>query len=247
MTGRPRSSGRSRCSTAAKNASRSTWRIVRSVTVAIIDPLWKPPPTTVAGRSAPPRARRSVADRRPAAMLVLSLVRADPVGRPRLAVAVRRPGLGPRPARRAGPAAARRRRGRGRRQRLPVGPPRRRRRPASMGFGRASVLVAAVLLVARDGRSSPGPPSVARAVSAAPDPRRDRRGRSARTRRPGSSPAASASSSLVVLGRTAGARRPTAGCRAAGTGATCWSTSRSARASSTATSRPRCRTSPASR
>ena len=32
MTGLPRSSGRSRCSTAAKNASRSTWRIVGTVT-----------------------------------------------------------------------------------------------------------------------------------------------------------------------------------------------------------------------
>src|SRR6476659_4314992 len=31
MTGLPRSSGRSRCSTAAKNASRSTWRIARTV------------------------------------------------------------------------------------------------------------------------------------------------------------------------------------------------------------------------
>ena len=34
----PRSSGRSRCSTAAKNASRSTWRIVRVVTCAILRP-----------------------------------------------------------------------------------------------------------------------------------------------------------------------------------------------------------------
>ena len=50
MTGRPRSSGRSRCSTAAKNASRSTWRIVRWVTLGIIDPLWKPPPSTVPDR-----------------------------------------------------------------------------------------------------------------------------------------------------------------------------------------------------
>src|SRR4051812_5268192 len=36
MTGFPRSSGRSRCSTAAKNASRSTWRIVRAPTHAIL-------------------------------------------------------------------------------------------------------------------------------------------------------------------------------------------------------------------
>src|SRR4051812_1672115 len=33
MTGFPRSAGLSRCSTAAKNASRSTWRIVRGARV----------------------------------------------------------------------------------------------------------------------------------------------------------------------------------------------------------------------
>ena len=46
-----------------------------------------------------------------------------------------------------------------------------------------------------------------------------------------------ASSCFVVLWATAGTRRPTAGSAAAGTGATCWSTSRSARASRPATSR----------
>ena len=53
MTGLPRSSGRSRCSTAAKNASRSTWRIVRSDMVAIIVPLWNPLPSTGAEPTLP--------------------------------------------------------------------------------------------------------------------------------------------------------------------------------------------------
>ena len=64
ITGRPRSSGRSRCSTAAKNASRSTWRIVGPVRTRLSSrrrdprPIAPPRPSPVAGRS-PARDRPS--------------------------------------------------------------------------------------------------------------------------------------------------------------------------------------------
>ena len=241
MTGRPRSSGWSRCSTAAKNASRSTWRIVRSGTLAIIDPLWKPPPAAVAGaRSRRPRHRP---DRRAS-----SSRGAAPVAchRPRLAVPVRRSGLGHRPARRAGPAGPGPGRRRGRRERVPVGPPRRPRRARRrVRAGRRSPRRHPV-----DRRRHPGPRR--RPPSVAGTRRPVRRVAGIRRLDPRPTRAAWLIAAVVGLGasrsscsRTAGARRPTAGSPAAGTGATCWSTSRSAPASCTATSRRRCPTSPA--
>ena len=79
MTGRPRSSGRSRCSTAAKNASRSTWRIVRSGTLAIIDPLWKPLPAGSRAPRSPPSASGVGGGRRRRSSLPAGVVLVWPV------------------------------------------------------------------------------------------------------------------------------------------------------------------------
>ncbi len=248
-TGRPRSSGRSRCSTAAKKASRSTCRIVRSVMVAIIDPLWNPLPMTVpapgpspppaiaigAGRAPDPRRRR---DRR--------LARPADVDRPRLADPVLRPGLGRHPAGRPRPADAGRGRRGDRHQRLRLGPPRERRRAADRVRARRRSSSARSSSPRGVARRRQRPPPMAGAAPSA-DPRRHR-----------ACPAADAPAWIVAVAAglavarrpraaTAGTRRPTAGSRAAGTGATCSSTSRSARASRPATSRPRSPTSPASR
>ena len=143
------------------------------------------------------------------------------------------------------PAPGPGRRGR-RRERLPVGPRRERRRA-----GRR-------LRSAVDRRRRPAdrrrhrglrraPPSVAGARRPTHG-RRDRRATLRdRLRRLARSPSAFGLVVAVVLFATAGARRPTAGCPAAGTGATCSSTSRSAPASCTGTSRRRSPTSPGRR
>ena len=171
------------------------------------------------------------------------LARAADRGRPRLAVPVLRPWLGRHPAGRPGPAAARCGRGGGRDQRLRLGPPRERRRAgrrvrAGLDHRRPCCWRSAVVVAGSviDGsRHSPARPAPGSWPRCEP------------TRPAWIVAAATGLVVLVVLGATAGRRRPTAGSPAAGTGATSWSTWRSARASPPATSRPRSRTSPARR
>ena len=148
MTGRPRSSGRSRCSTAAKNASRSTWRIVRVGHGRYHRPAVEPP----ADRRCRPAPTRRPPSRIGAVALADRRRRGSSPGslpldrdRPRLADPLLRPGLGRRPARRPGPAGPGRGRRRDRHQRLRLGAPRRTSSPGSAGFGREPIIVSAVL------------------------------------------------------------------------------------------------------
>ena len=105
------------------------------------------------------------------------------------------------------------------------------------GFDRPSILVASLLIAVGTVALAAAPASVAgpaRPTHASPGSRATIRTDAAAwldRRR------VSAWSSRSCCSRTAGARRPTAGCPAAGTGATCSSTSRSAPASCTGTSR----------
>ena len=77
MTGFPRSSGRSRCSTAAKNASRSTWRIVGLVRTRLSsrrrDAVRKPLRHTRRRRGRSPRSRPTVLRCRVAAVVVVAV------------------------------------------------------------------------------------------------------------------------------------------------------------------------------
>ena len=132
-----------------------------------------------------------------------------------------------------------------RHERLRVGPPREPRR--ARRWLRAGV-DHRERRAARPGERRLGPVAqpVAHATRATDD-RRDPLRQPARMRRPGSWPRRSASSSSSCSAATAGSRRPMAGSRAAGTGATSSSTSRSVRASPPATSRRRSLTSPGSR
>ena len=166
-------------------------------------------------------------------------------GRPRLADPLLRPGLGRHPARGPGPATPRGGRCRVRDQRLRLGPPRERRGPRRRVRARLDHRERGAAGARLPGRRRP-PPSMAGAPPA-PDAGPASSPRSGPTSRPGSSPPPSAWSSLRSSASTAGRRRPMAGSVAAGTGATCWSTSPSARASRPATSRRRCPTSPACR